>query len=54
MEEIEEMAVELGCRVGSLPNVYLGFNQFSWNDIIYSYQNRNDLFDLFSFLQCLV
>ena len=24
MEEIEEMAVELGCRVGSLPNVYLG------------------------------
>ena len=24
VEEIEEMAVELGCRVGSLPNVYLG------------------------------
>ena len=24
MEEIEEMAVELGCRVGSLPTVYLG------------------------------
>ncbi|RVW70583.1 putative ribonuclease H protein [Vitis vinifera] len=24
VEEIEEMAVELGCRVGSLPNAYLG------------------------------
>ena len=24
VEEIEEMAVELGCRVGSLPTVYLG------------------------------
>ena len=24
MEEIEEMAVELGCKVGSLPTVYLG------------------------------
>ena len=24
MEEIEELAVELGCRVGSLPSQYLG------------------------------
>ena len=24
VEDIEEMAVELGCRVGSLPTVYLG------------------------------
>ena len=24
IEEIEEMAVELGCKVGSLPIVYLG------------------------------
>ena len=24
IEEIEEMAVELGCRVGSLPTIYLG------------------------------